>query len=104
MIFNPVNEELNNAIKNIKRGRVTKAEEIYFDLILDFGEKVMNWAKTELRVAFERALTERWIELQALNKKFKVDEALKQKILMNYLMKIKLELRKGEISGNVDGK
>lgn len=64
---------MNNAIKHIKRGRITKAEEIYFDLILDFGEKVMNWAKIELRVAFERALTERWIELQALNKKFKVD-------------------------------
>lgn len=33
----------------------------------------MNWAKLELRVAFERAMTERWIELEALKKKFKVD-------------------------------
>lgn len=62
---------MNNAIK---KGTITKAEEVYFDLLEDFGVKVMNWAKMELRVAFERALTERWIELQALNKKFRVDE------------------------------
>jgi len=73
-------------------------------LLKDFGEKVMNWAKLELRVAFERALTERWIELEALIKKFKVDAEFKQKTLRNYLMKIKFELSQGEISGSVDGK
>ena len=31
------------------------------ELLEDFGEKVMNWAKLELRVAFERAMTEVYI-------------------------------------------
>jgi len=39
-----------------------------------------------------------------MNKKFRVDQAEKQKHLMNYLMRIKFELGKGEVSGSLDGK
>ena len=49
-------------------------------------------------------MTERRIELFAMNKVFRVGQDEKQKHLLNYLMKIKFELGKGEISGSVDGK
>ena len=48
-------------------------------------------------------MQKRWIEFFAMSKKFRVDEAQKQKHLLNYLMKIKYELGKGEISGSVEG-
>lgn len=64
----------------------------------------MNLAKTELRAAFERAMTDGLIESLAMSKKFRVEESKKRKILLNYLMKIKLELYEGQISGSVEGK
>lgn len=48
-------------------------------------------------------MQKRWIEFFAMSKKFRVDEAQKQKHLLNYLMKIKFELGKGGISGSVEG-
>lgn len=48
-------------------------------------------------------MQKRWIEFFAMSKKFRVDEAQKQKHLLNYLMKIKYELGEGEISGSVEG-
>lgn len=49
-------------------------------------------------------MTDGLIESLAMNKKFRVEESKKRKILVKYLMKIKLELYEGQISGSVEGK